>query len=68
MRQVGRDLWSWLSDGAHIYVCGDARRMARDVERALVDIVSQHGSRSPDDAIAFVTDLKKAGRYQQDVY
>jgi sulfite reductase (NADPH) flavoprotein alpha-component len=68
MREVGRDLWSWLTDGAHIYVCGDAKRMAKDVERALVDIVAQHGARSTDEAIAFVGGLKKAGRYQQDVY
>ena len=46
MREVGRDLWSWLADGAHVYVCGDAKRMAKDVERALVDIVAQHGARS----------------------
>ena len=40
MREVGRDLWAWLADGAHIYVCGDAKRMAKDVELALVDIVA----------------------------
>jgi sulfite reductase (NADPH) flavoprotein alpha-component len=68
MREVGRDLWSWLTDGAHLYVCGDAKRMAKDVERAVVDIVAQHGARSTDQAIAFVADLKKQGRYQQDVY
>jgi len=68
MREVGRDLWSWLADGAHIYVCGDAKRMAKDVERALVDIAAQFGARSTDEAIAFVADLKKRGRYQQDVY
>lgn len=68
MREVGRDLWAWLADGAHVYVCGDAKRMAKDVERALVDIVAQFGARSTDEAIAFVADLKKKGRYQQDVY
>jgi sulfite reductase (NADPH) flavoprotein alpha-component len=68
MREVGRDLWAWIADGALLYVCGDAKRMAKDVERALVDIVAQHGVRSTDDAIAFVAELKKAGRYQQDVY
>jgi sulfite reductase (NADPH) flavoprotein alpha-component len=68
MREVGRDLWVWLTDGAHLYVCGDAKRMAKDVERALVDIVAQHGARTPDQAIAFVAELKKQGRYQQDVY
>jgi len=68
MREVGRDLWSWLADGAHVYVCGDAKRMAKDVERALVDIAAQFGARSTDEAVAFVADLKKKGRYQQDVY
>jgi sulfite reductase (NADPH) flavoprotein alpha-component len=68
MREVGRDLWTWLSEGAHFYVCGDAKRMAKDVERALVDIVAEHGGRSTDEAIAFLADLKKQGRYQQDVY
>jgi sulfite reductase (NADPH) flavoprotein alpha-component len=68
MREVGRDLWTWLADGAHVYVCGDAKRMAKDVEIALVDIVAQHGARTVDQAIAFVAELKRKGRYQQDVY
>jgi sulfite reductase (NADPH) flavoprotein alpha-component len=68
MREVGRDLWAWLAEGAHVYVCGDATRMAKDVEAALVDIVAQHGARSVDDAAAFVDQLKKKGRYQQDIY
>ncbi len=68
MREVGRELWSWLAEGAHVYVCGDAKRMAKDVERALVDIATQFGARSTDEAVAFVADLKKKGRYQQDVY
>jgi sulfite reductase (NADPH) flavoprotein alpha-component len=68
MREVGRDLWSWLADGANIYVCGDAKHMAKDVERALVDIVAQYGARKTEEAISFVAELKKSGRYQQDVY
>jgi sulfite reductase (NADPH) flavoprotein alpha-component len=68
MREVGRELWTWLADGAHVYVCGDAKRMAKDVERALVDIVAQHGARSTDEAVAFVGELKKKARFQQDVY
>ena len=68
MREVGHDLWAWLAAGAYLYVCGDAKRMAKDVERALVDVVAQFGARSTDEAIAFVTELKKSGRYQQDVY
>jgi sulfite reductase (NADPH) flavoprotein alpha-component len=68
MREVGAELWQWLAQGAHVYVCGDAKRMAKDVEAALVEIVAQHGVRSTDEAIAFVGSLKKAGRYQADVY
>jgi len=67
MRQVGRDLWSWIADGAHIYVCG-AITMGKDVECALVDVTAAHGARTIDEAIAFVAELKKKGRYQQDVY
>lgn len=68
MREVGDALWRWLAEGAHFYVCGDAKRMAKDVEAALVDIVARHGARSTDEAIAFVAALKKSGRYQADVY
>ena len=68
MAEVGRELWSWIADGAHIYVCGDAQRMAKDVERALVDIVALHGARPVNEAVGFLAELKKAGRYQQDVY
>ena len=68
MREVGAALWQWLAEGAHIYICGDAKRMAKDVEAALVDIISRHGARSTEEAIAFVGALKKSGRYQADVY
>ena len=68
MREVGPALWQWLDEGAHFYICGDAKRMAKDVEAALVDIVAQHGARSTDDAVAFVASLKKSGRFQADVY
>jgi sulfite reductase (NADPH) flavoprotein alpha-component len=67
MRQVGHDIWTWLSEGAHFYVCG-AVRMGQDVERALIDIIVQHGALTPDKAIAYVGDLKKRGRYQADIY
>lgn len=68
MREVGPELWQWLVQGAHVYVCGDAKRMAKDVEAALVEIVASCGLRSTDEAIGFVNALKKAGRYQADVY
>jgi sulfite reductase (NADPH) flavoprotein alpha-component len=67
MRQVGHDIWTWLEEGAHFYVCG-AVRMGQDVERAMVDIIVQHGQRSADQAIAYVADLKKRCRYQADIY
>jgi sulfite reductase (NADPH) flavoprotein alpha-component len=68
MREEGRDLWAWIERGADIYVCGDALRMAKDVERALIDIVAEHGKRSQEDAARFVAELKKNDRYQMDVY
>jgi sulfite reductase (NADPH) flavoprotein alpha-component len=68
MQQTGRELWSWIADGAHVYVCGDAQRMAKDVERALIDITATHGARSTNEAVQFVAELKKSGRYQTDVY
>src|SRR6201995_530540 len=68
MREVGREVWTWLAEGAHVYICGDAKRMAKNVERGLVDIVAQFGARSTDEAVLFIADLKKKGRFQQDVY
>jgi sulfite reductase (NADPH) flavoprotein alpha-component len=68
MREVGRDLWSWLEDGAHIYVCGDALRMAKDVESVLTEIVAQQSGRSPAEATKLLDELKACGRYQTDVY
>jgi sulfite reductase (NADPH) flavoprotein alpha-component len=68
MREVGRELWTWLAEGAHLYICGDAKRMAKDVERALVDIVAQFGARTTVEAVSFVGELKRRGRFQQDVY
>jgi sulfite reductase (NADPH) flavoprotein alpha-component len=68
MREVGRDLWAWLAEGAHVYVCGDAKHMAKDVERALIDVAATYGVRSANDAVTFIAELKKSGRYQQDVY
>ena len=68
LREEGREVWSWLGDGAHVYVCGDAQRMARDVEAALVDIIAEHGGRSPGKAIELLAELKASERYQTDVY
>jgi sulfite reductase (NADPH) flavoprotein alpha-component len=68
MREAGCELWAWLQAGAHFYVCGDAKRMARDVDRTLHEIIAQHGRCSIDAAAAYIADLKKRNRYQVDVY
>ncbi len=68
MLQSGAELWAWLQQGAAFYVCGDASRMAKDVDQALLQIASEHGKLSPDEAAAFISQLKKDKRYQRDVY
>lgn len=68
MREAGEEMWAWLQNGAIFYVCGDAKRMAKDVDQALHDIVIKHGGLSDEDAVAFVKQLKKDKRYQRDVY
>ena len=68
MLQNGADLWNWLQKGAAFYVCGDASRMAKDVDQALLQIASEHGKLSADEAAAFISQLKKDKRYQRDVY
>jgi sulfite reductase (NADPH) flavoprotein alpha-component len=68
MLEHGRDLWQWLQDAAHFYVCGDARRMAADVDKALRKVVTDHGGMSAEAADQYVADLVRAGRYQRDVY
>lgn len=68
MREHGARLWSWLRDGAHFYVCGDAARMAKDVDRALRDIAVAHGGLDPDTAAVYVKQLAADKRYVRDVY
>ncbi|MFE0648413.1 molybdopterin-dependent oxidoreductase [Streptomyces sp. NPDC059534] len=68
MREHGAVLWSWLRDGAHFYVCGDATRMAKDVDQTLRDVVARHGGMSPEDATAYVKQLSADRRYVRDVY
>ncbi|ANY09760.1 reductase [Pseudonocardia sp. HH130630-07] len=64
----GAKLWSWLRDGAHLYVCGDAARMARDVDRALRTVVARHGGFTAEEADAQVAALAADRRYVRDVY
>ena len=68
MRENGKDLFAWLQDGASLYVCGDASRMAKDVDEALHEVVGRHGAMSPEAAADYVDDLRKAKRYLRDVY
>lgn len=66
--QNSRSVFEWLEKGAHFYVCGDARRMAKDVKQTLQQIVAREGNKSAEDATAYVRQLVKSGRYQEDTY
>jgi sulfite reductase (NADPH) flavoprotein alpha-component len=68
MREASRELYAWLQDGAHLYVCGDAQRMARDVDVALALLVAREGGMTQSAARAWATDLARQGRYLRDVY
>ncbi|VVD90062.1 sulfite reductase (NADPH) flavoprotein subunit alpha [Pandoraea communis] len=68
MREQGKALYAWLQEGAHLYVCGDADQMARDVNTALIDIVAEHGALTQDAAAEYMKTLQREKRYQRDVY
>ncbi len=68
MRENGKALHAWLEEGGHFYVCGDAARMARDVDQALHEIIATHGALSPEAATEYVNGLKREKRYLRDVY
>ncbi|MFD0744856.1 molybdopterin-dependent oxidoreductase [Phytohabitans flavus] len=68
IREHGAHLWGWLQDGAYLYVCGDATRMAKDVDQALRDVAAAHGQLTPDAAAAYVKQLAADKRYRRDVY
>ncbi|MFJ6170465.1 sulfite reductase subunit alpha [Curtobacterium sp. NPDC092190] len=68
MREQAAELFRWLEDGAHVYVCGDASRMAKDVEQALLEVIATGRGRGDDDAQAYLADLRRAKRYVRDVY
>ncbi|HEY0790496.1 MAG TPA: sulfite reductase subunit alpha [Chthoniobacterales bacterium] len=68
MIEHGAELWGWLQDGAHFYVCGDASRMAKDVDVALHSIAETHGGLGKEGAADYIKKLKTDKRYQRDVY
>jgi sulfite reductase (NADPH) flavoprotein alpha-component len=68
LRKHAVELYKWIQDGAHIYICGDGQRMAKDVHTALLDIVSEQAGLDPDGAEVLLDDLRASGRYQRDVY
>ncbi|MDX3726586.1 diflavin oxidoreductase [Streptomyces caniscabiei] len=68
MRERSRELYAWLEDGAHVYVCGDASRMAKDVEAALLGVIAEQRGRGEDDAAEYLATLRRAKRYVRDVY
>lgn len=68
LREHGHALFDWLEGGAHLYVCGDATRMAKDVHAALLDVIATHGGKSAEDANDYLNTLQAQGRYSRDVY
>lgn len=68
LREQASEVYAWLETGAHLYVCGDASRMAKDVDTALHEVVAIAGGKSAEEAAAYVQALKAAKRYQRDVY
>ncbi|MEO6876638.1 MAG: sulfite reductase subunit alpha [Opitutaceae bacterium] len=68
MRENAAELWSWIKGGAYFYVCGDAKRMAKDVDTALLDVIAQQGGMDAAAAAEYIKQMKKDKRYQRDVY
>ncbi|NUU67146.1 NADPH-dependent assimilatory sulfite reductase flavoprotein subunit [Enterobacteriaceae bacterium BIT-l23] len=68
LREQSAELWRWINDGAHIYVCGDANRMAKDVEQALLEVIAEQGSMDLEAADEYLSELRVERRYQRDVY
>ena len=68
LREQGAELWRWINDGAHIYVCGDANRMAKDVEQTLLDVIAEFGGMDTEAADEYLSELRVERRYQRDVY
>ena len=68
MRENAAELWAWINQGAHFYVCGDAKHMAKDVDAALQAVIAEEGGMNNSTATEYIKQMKKDGRYQRDVY
>lgn len=68
LREAGQEIYQWLEAGAHFYVCGDANKMAKDVQEALLEVIAKHGHKSREEAEEYLSELRRAKRYQRDVY
>ncbi|EGT5759975.1 NADPH-dependent assimilatory sulfite reductase flavoprotein subunit [Cronobacter sakazakii] len=68
IREQGAELWRWILEGAHLYVCGDANRMAKDVEQALLEVIAAYGGMDAEAADEYLSELRVERRYQRDVY
>ena len=68
MRENAAEIWEWISAGGYFYVCGDASRMAKDVNKALIDIAAEHGGMDEKEAAAYIKQMQKEKRYGRDVY
>jgi sulfite reductase (NADPH) flavoprotein alpha-component len=68
LKENAAEVYQWLEEGAHLYICGDANRMAKDVHQALIEIIVEQGKQSPDQAEEYLKQLRSAKRYQKDVY
>jgi sulfite reductase (NADPH) flavoprotein alpha-component len=68
MLEQSKELFQWLQEGAHVYICGDEKHMAHDVHQTLIAIIEKEGSLSREEAEAYLADMQQQKRYQRDVY
>ncbi|MEP6686647.1 MAG: sulfite reductase subunit alpha, partial [Verrucomicrobiota bacterium] len=68
IQENAAEIWKWLEEGAHFFVCGDAKRMAKDVDATLRRIIEKEGGKSPDAASEYLEKLQADKRYKRDVY
>jgi sulfite reductase (NADPH) flavoprotein alpha-component len=68
IKEQGSEVFAWLERGAHLYICGDANRMAKDVHQTLIDVIAEQGKLTAEQAEHYLKDLRISKRYQKDVY